>query len=145
MGRKLKKVGKEVNQDESCDAADALSVNDNCQGTTVSRKRNVNKANMDDINLKSKKGRRVVQTQENAKEDSTSEIINVEKIQYEDEQDQVEFEVDDARDDFLSDGKVDSEEEYNGSEANQSTLNKSDATEEATDSSDNADNDTDEA
>ena len=121
MGKYKKKVAaaaggrKKSNEDGS-------NHNSNCQAATVSRRRNVNKVDSESENESLTKNKRT-KRQKASKSGDTSESeaggplstqslnANTEKIQFEEDQDRIEFEVVNSGDDFLSDGEVDSEDE----------------------------------
>ena len=111
MGKTRKKTVKGGRSQSDSETAEAVNANDNCQVATVSRKHDLN-VNEDQTKLNARKVNKVGRPKKNWSVDAevaTSQNEEIERAQFDEEQDTIEIEVQHAKDDFLSDGEVDSE------------------------------------
>ena len=125
MGRTRKKAIEESkeesdSQDSQSEVAIAENANGNCKQATVSKKHKlpVLKGSEKNIHKTVKQGKKDAKVNEMI-EESEDSVNSTEKVQFDEDQDQIEFEVE-QNSEFLSDGKVDSEveDESNGDQDN---------------------------
>ena len=116
MGRTHKKAIEESkeesdSQDSQNEVAMAENANGNCKQATVSKKHKlpVLKGSEKNIHKTVKQGKKGTNVNEMI-EESEDSVNSTEKVQFDEDQDQIEFEVE-QNSEFLSDGEVDSEGE----------------------------------
>ena len=105
MGRPRKKVTyKNDNKSSDSQSKDAENANGNCTSATVSRKRNVNKTARG--RSKKFKASNAACADEIDMEIERPQNVKLERIQFVEDQDQIDFEVEAPAEEFLSDGEV---------------------------------------
>ena len=115
MGKAARKRAAE--HEKNVESEDSQNVNGNCQTATVTRSvASTSKSG----SIRKKNVEKPKRSKLSKRESKEQEQTCVERVQFAEELDTVEFDVHTTKDDFLSDGEVDSEEEQDPMEQNKS-------------------------
>ena len=124
MGRHKRRVQEHNSPEDPDQVSVSSNSNSNCKAAIISRKRNASKPVIQG-HSKIRKSKRSVRSDNEKDEGSSQTTSNAEVIQFNEDQDRIDFEIDNAKEDFPSDGEIDSEEEGDNPDDHKTSFNQS--------------------
>ena len=124
MGRHKRRVQERNSPEDAGQVSISMNSNSNCKAATISRKWNASKTAIQG-HSKIRKSKRSARSDNEKDEESSQTTSNAEVIQFNEDQDRIDFGIDNAKEDFPSDGEINSEEEGDNPDDHETSFNQS--------------------